>query len=151
MSRPPRSKMISSSPTCTRRRTAPRTWRAALTCLRRREAPSMWRAAQWREEACGVWTEGNLGGRNGSPAWRCIDGSLVVSVTYIFTRINKCKSFKLFSWLHRTNSLTVEKEGDHLIWIWLYCLQAIDIRSCRSGITSCVVFKTFSGEIWLLH
>ena len=48
----------------------------------------------------GLWTEGNLGERNRSPAWRCIDGPLVVSVTYIFTRINKYESFKLFLQVH---------------------------------------------------
>ena len=48
----------------------------------------------------GLKTEGNLGGRNGSPVWRCIDGPLVVSVTYIFTRINKYESFKLFLQVH---------------------------------------------------
>ncbi len=48
----------------------------------------------------GLKTEGNLGGRNGSPVWRCIDGPLVVSVIYIFARINKYKSFKLFLRVH---------------------------------------------------
>ena len=48
----------------------------------------------------GLWTEGNLGERNRSPAWRCIDGPLLVSVTYIFTRIDKYESFKLFLQVH---------------------------------------------------